>query len=131
MCRPAARAARAACRALTLTHTHTLSLSTCLSRHLPPRRHAPLSGATAAPEGIPNASVHRFAVPPAAAARRLTHIRLNQHPDGGIARMRAWGIVAREYGRDLAADAVGPIDLLSALNGARALGCSNRHCEGP
>jgi len=88
-------------------------------------------GATAAPEGIPNASVHRFAVPPAAAARRLTHIRLNQHPDGGIARMRAWGIVAREYGRDLAADAVGPIDLLSALNGARALGCSNRHYGEP
>ena len=88
-------------------------------------------GPTAAPEGEMNASVHRFAVPAEAAGQRLTHLRLNQHPDGGIARMRAWGIVARDFETDLAATAVGTIDLLSALNGGRALGCSNRHYGEP
>ena len=65
------------------------------------------------------------------AGRRVTHLRLNQHPDGGIARMRAWGVVARDYDRELAAAAVGAVDLLSVLNGARALGCSNRHYGEP
>ena len=45
--------------------------------------------------------------------------------------MRAWGIVARNYETDLAAAAVGTIDLLSALNGGRALGCSNKHYGEP
>ena len=76
-------------------------------------------------------SVHRFAVPAAVAGRRVTHLRVNAHPDGGLARMRAWGVVSRDFARELAATAVGPIDLLSALNGARALGCSNRHYGEP
>uniref|UniRef100_A0A7S0LN64 Allantoicase domain-containing protein n=1 Tax=Coccolithus braarudii TaxID=221442 RepID=A0A7S0LN64_9EUKA len=76
-------------------------------------------------------SVHRFAVPPSLADRRFTHIRLNSHPDGGIARMRVWGIVARDFDRELAYEAVGAIDLLSTLNGARALGCSNKHYGEP
>ena len=76
-------------------------------------------------------SVHRFEVPAAAAAQRITHIRLNQHPDGGIARLRTWGVVSRDFGREIAADAVGNIDLASALNGARAIGCSNRHYGEP
>ena len=49
-----------------------------------------------------------------------THLRVNIFPDGGIARMRAWGVVARDFESELAAEAVGKIDLLSALNGGRA-----------
>ena len=89
---------------------------------------SPLRPGTDPPDG---SSVHRFAVPPELAGRRVTHLRLNQHPDGGIARMRAWGVVARDYDRELAAAAVGAVDLLSVLNGARALGCSNRHYGEP
>ncbi|KAL1518615.1 hypothetical protein AB1Y20_002903 [Prymnesium parvum] len=88
-------------------------------------------GPTAAPEGQVNASVHRFAVAPSAASRRLTHLRFNLHPDGGVARMRAWGVVSRHFETELSAAAVGPIDLLSALNGGRALGASNRHYGHP
>lgn len=51
-------------------------------------------------------SNHRFAVPPEMAGRRVTHIRLNQHPDGGIARLRTWGIVDRDYDTQLAGEAV-------------------------
>ena len=76
-------------------------------------------------------SVHRFAVPPSAATKRVTHLLVNQHPDGGLARMRAWGVVSRNYESELAASAVGSIDLLSALNGGRAVGCSNRHYGEP
>ena len=89
---------------------------------------SPLRPGTDPPDG---SSVHRFAVPPELAGRRVTHLRLNQHPDGGIARMRAWGVVGRDYDTELAAAAVGAVDLLSVLNGARALGCSNRHYGEP
>lgn len=76
-------------------------------------------------------SVHRFAVPASAAGKRVTHLRLNQHPDGGIARLKAWGVVARDFDTELSAAAVGRIDLLSALNGGRAVGCSNQHYGEP
>lgn len=76
-------------------------------------------------------SVHRFTVPPSAAAKRVTHLLVNMHPDGGLARFRAWGIVSRSFETQLSASAVGPIDLLSALNGGRAVGCSNRHYGEP
>lgn len=76
-------------------------------------------------------SIHRFAVPPSAASKRVTHLLVNAHPDGGLARMRAWGIVSRNFETQLAASAVGSIDLLSALNGGRAVGCSNRHYGEP
>ena len=76
-------------------------------------------------------SVHRFAVPAHAAKKRVTHLLVNQHPDGGLARMRAWGVVGRDYDTELAASAVGSIDLLSALNGGRAVGCSNKHYGEP
>ena len=76
-------------------------------------------------------SVHRFAVPSAAAGKRVTHLLVDAHPDGGLARLRAWGIVGRDFGTELASAAVGSIDLLSALNGGRALGCSNQHYGEP
>ena len=42
-------------------------------------------------------SIHRFQVPQLPASKRVTHLLLNAHPDGGIARMRAWGIVSRDF----------------------------------
>jgi allantoicase len=53
-----------------------------------------------------------------------THLKLNIYPDGGIARLRAYGTVHRDW--QLAAGA-GPIDLAAALNGGRALACSDEH----
>ena len=76
-------------------------------------------------------SIHRFAVPPSAASKRITHLLVNAHPDGGLARMRAWGIVSVDFATELDAKAVGSIDLLSALKGGRAVGCSNRHYGEP
>ena len=76
-------------------------------------------------------SVHRYSVPPELAARRVTHLRLNTYPDGGIARLRAWGVVSRDFEAELAPERVGRIDLLSASLGGRAIGCSNRHYGEP
>jgi len=76
-------------------------------------------------------SVHRFATAPDAAARRVTHLLVDAHPDGGLARMRAWGVVGRDFESELSASAVGSIDLLSALHGGRAIGCSNQHYGEP
>jgi allantoicase len=53
-----------------------------------------------------------------------THLRLNIYPDGGVARLRAYGTVFREWTNDTAAKTV---DLLAALNGGRALACSDEH----
>ncbi|MCB9795206.1 MAG: allantoicase [Alphaproteobacteria bacterium] len=51
-----------------------------------------------------------------------THLRLNIYPDGGVARLRAWGeptpAEAREGER---------IDLAAMLNGGRALACSDMY----
>lgn len=76
-------------------------------------------------------SVHRFRVPRGLATKRITHLRVNQHPDGGIARVRAWGVAAVDFHKALDPAAVGRVDLLSAMLGARALGCSNRHYGEP
>lgn len=43
---------------------------------------------------------HRFPVPDAAAAR---YVRLDIHPDGGLARLRLWGGLTEDGRRDLAA----------------------------
>ena len=45
-----------------------------------------------------------------------THLKLNIHPDGGVARLRAYGTVYREWKNDPAGKTV---DLLAALNGGR------------
>jgi allantoicase len=51
-----------------------------------------------------------------------THLRLNIYPDGGVARLRAYGAVHREWRGDTAA-----VDLAAALNGGQALACSDEH----
>lgn len=49
----------------------------------------------------------------------VSHLRLHIHPDGGVARLRA-------YGRPVL-NAEGTVELSGALNGARVLGWSNAH----
>ena len=53
-----------------------------------------------------------------------THLRLNIHPDGGVARLRAYGSVHRDWSQAGGAEV---IDLAAALNGGRALICSDEH----
>src|SRR5271166_2693607 len=57
-----------------------------------------------------------------------THLKLNIHPDGGVARLRAYGTVHRDWASAVAGPAAGdPVDLAAALNGGRALACSDEH----
>jgi allantoicase len=56
--------------------------------------------------------------------RAWTHLKLNLDPDGGIARLRVYGTLQRDWTK-VAADEV--IDLAAALNGGRALACSDEH----
>ena len=58
----------------------------------------------------------------------LTHLRLNIYPDGGVARLRVYGEVHREWS---AADADQTIDLAAQENGGRALTWSNAHYGDP
>jgi allantoicase len=53
-----------------------------------------------------------------------THLKLNIFPDGGVARFRAYGRVHYDWAR---AVAVGPVDLVAALHGGRAIACSDEH----
>ncbi|SUA79964.1 allantoicase [Nocardia otitidiscaviarum] len=53
--------------------------------------------------------------------RIFTHVRLNIHPDGGVARLRVHGEVVPDP--DLLAGLT--VDLAALENGARALSCSN------
>ena len=51
-----------------------------------------------------------------------THIRLHQHPDGGIARFRLLGHVKAVFPEDRTV-----LDMASVKNGAVALSCSDQH----
>jgi allantoicase len=53
-----------------------------------------------------------------------THLKLNIYPDGGIARLRAYGTLQRDWTEPEGAE---DIDLAAALNGGRALACSDEH----
>ena len=57
-----------------------------------------------------------------------SHVRLNIYPDGGVARLRVYGRVHRDWSK---ADKTKPIDLAAALNGGRAVGCSDQHYGSP
>jgi len=49
-----------------------------------------------------------------------THLRLNIFPDGGVARLKVYGEVSKDWsGYDE------EVDLASAINGARAIGCND------
>ncbi|GAA0447353.1 allantoicase [Streptomyces sp. NPDC046215] len=62
------------------------------------------------------------------ARQRFTHLRLNQHPDGGIARLRVHG-EARPDPRWLAA--LGTFDLAALENGGHAEDASDRFFSSP
>lgn len=53
-----------------------------------------------------------------------THLRLNIYPDGGVARLRVYGIPFRDWTEHRQGAS---IDLAAALNGGRALACSDEH----
>jgi allantoicase len=53
-----------------------------------------------------------------------THIRLQIYPDGGIARLRLYGRVERDW-VNLAADTL--VDLIAAENGGQVLSANNQH----
>lgn len=65
---------------------------------------------------------HFLAVEPQKTNMIITHIRLNIYPDGGIARLRAYGDVVLE---NIEPDTV--IDLVGALNGGRAIASNDVH----
>jgi len=52
-----------------------------------------------------------------------THLKLSIFPDGGVARLRAYGTVYRDWSSAVTES----IDLAAALNGGRALACSDEH----
>lgn len=60
------------------------------------------------------------------AERRFTHVRLNIHPDGGVARLRVYG--------EVVADPqwfTGTVDLVALENGGTVVGCSNSFYSTP
>ncbi|KAI9505163.1 allantoicase-like protein [Coemansia spiralis] len=57
-----------------------------------------------------------------------THLRLNNYPDGGIARLRVYGQVVPQ---SVVASADGLVDLAFVGNGGRAVACSNQHFCSP
>ncbi|MFD7107146.1 allantoicase [Streptomyces celluloflavus] len=65
---------------------------------------------------------------PVAAERRFTHLRLKQHPDGGIARLRVHGEVVPDPAW---LDALGTLDLASVLHGGRVEDASDRFYSSP
>ncbi|TBU88814.1 allantoicase [Phytopseudomonas dryadis] len=57
-------------------------------------------------------------------ARPFSHLRFNIYPDGGVARLRVHGIPYRDWATVTADES---LDLAAALNGGRALACSDQH----
>ncbi|MFD5751709.1 allantoicase [Streptomyces sp. NPDC127033] len=62
------------------------------------------------------------------AERRFTHLRVNQHPDGGIARLRVYGEVAPDPAW---LTALGTFDLLALENGGTVEDASDRFYSSP
>ena len=54
----------------------------------------------------------------------VTHVRLNIFPDGGVARLRVWGRVAKDWS---AVDADARLDLLAMENGGRGVIANDEH----
>jgi allantoicase len=65
-------------------------------------------------------SHHYFALD---GGRRVSHLRVNLYPDGGLARLRVYGTPLF----DPSPDAEGLVDLASALNGATVVAANNQH----
>lgn len=61
------------------------------------------------------------------AGELASHLRLTIHPDGGVARLRAYGEVVPDPRRLLGPE----LDLAAAVNGGRVTDCSNRYFAAP
>ncbi|XP_071372709.1 allantoicase [Centroberyx affinis] len=59
---------------------------------------------------------------------RVTHLRLNMHPDGGISRLRVYGVGQRDWASGSAHQ---DVDLLALTNGGVCLGYSDAHFGHP
>uniref|UniRef100_A0A3B5AAC3 Allantoate amidinohydrolase n=1 Tax=Stegastes partitus TaxID=144197 RepID=A0A3B5AAC3_9TELE len=59
---------------------------------------------------------------------RVTHLRLNMYPDGGIARLRAYGVGQRDW---LSVSTNQLVDLVALTNGGVCLGYSDAHFGHP
>jgi allantoicase len=57
-----------------------------------------------------------------------THVRLNIFPDGGVARLRAYGRVAVDWDKF---DRRQPVDLAAVVHGGYAIACSDQHYGSP
>ncbi len=75
--------------------------------------------------GVPETRRQFFPVPMSDKTRRVTHVRVNYFPDGGVARLRVHGTVIRDFATELMGK--GELELSSVLLGGRGLGCSNQH----
>lgn len=71
---------------------------------------------------------HIFKVRPSA---RVTHLRVNMLPDGGIARLRCYGRVSKVWEPDEVGPRARISDLLAVENGGRSVACSNQHYGHP
>lgn len=60
---------------------------------------------------------------------RVSHVRFDIHPDGGVARLRLLGRPLVDL--RLAADHSGRLDLAAIINGGRAVGCSDAFFSAP
>jgi allantoicase len=60
--------------------------------------------------------------------RIWTHVRLHIYPDGGVARLRVYGQVHREWSDG---DKTQIVDLAALENGGRAIACNDRHYGTP
>jgi allantoicase len=54
----------------------------------------------------------------------VSHVRLDIFPDGGVARLRVWGRVAKDWST---VDPDAPVDLLAMENGGRGIIASDEH----
>ena len=57
-------------------------------------------------------------------AEPVTHVRLNIFPDGGVARLRVWGRVVKDWSK---VDADTALDLLAMENGGRGIIANDEH----
>ncbi len=77
---------------------------------------------TIVPESKLRGDTHnRFTIDPKVVGKRFTHVRLNNIPDGGIARLRVHGAVLADPEFTVGVQC----DLAAARNGARIAGSSN------
>lgn len=59
----------------------------------------------------------------------FSHLRVNIYPDGGIARLRVYGVVQPD--RDVISNSADLVDLIAMLNGGQCLDFSNAHYGHP